>query len=246
MRGIKRRTFGTAPTAIAFIPDFTFVGGNSKVYGAVLMRLRERISTKSVTRTEFRRRGRLKYDAFEPYYQAAEELYHVPRASRRRSDRPPSQRPYAYPPLTHEPRIQELFDGLKREGHHPFHLPVGILLDEHDARPCRIRLAFECNAFDGYPCLTNGKADAQIICVDPALKVHENLTLQTNSYVTRLSTDSERSTGFRCRSVYAMALPQSSPRISSWSPAVRFRRHLLMLRSGNDDHPNGLANARVS
>ena len=44
-----------------------------------------------------------------------------------------------------------------------------------------------CNAFDGYPCLTNGKADAQIICVDPALLAHPNLTLMTNSYVDRLT-----------------------------------------------------------
>jgi hypothetical protein len=48
---------------------------------------------------------------------------------------PPSAKPYKYPPISHEPRIQQLFDGLKREGHHPFHLPVGILLDEANGRP---------------------------------------------------------------------------------------------------------------
>ncbi len=26
-----------------------------------------------------------------------------------------------------------------------------------------------CDAFDGFPCLLNGKADAQVLCVDPAL-----------------------------------------------------------------------------
>ena len=42
-----------------------------------------------------------------------------------------------------------------------------------------------CDPFDGYPSLTNGKADAQIICVDPALAEHSNLTLLTNTYVER-------------------------------------------------------------
>ncbi len=45
-----------------------------------------------------------------------------------------------------------------------------------------------CDAFDGFPCLTNGKADAQIICVDPAL-AHPNVTLLTGAYVERLETD---------------------------------------------------------
>ena len=46
-----------------------------------------------------------------------------------------------------------------------------------------------CDPFDGYPSLTNGKADAQIVCVDPALKAHPNLTLLTGAYVERLSTE---------------------------------------------------------
>ena len=45
-----------------------------------------------------------------------------------------------------------------------------------------------CDAFDGFPCLTNGKADAQIICVDPAL-AHPNVTLLTGAYVEQLETD---------------------------------------------------------
>ena len=37
--------------------------------------------------------------------------------------------------------------------------------------------------------LVNGKADAQVICVDPALREHPNLTLLTNTYVEKLGTD---------------------------------------------------------
>ena len=72
----------------------------------------------------------------------------------------------------------------------PFHLPVGVLLDQDDKgealphSPC-----VRCDAFDGYPCPTNGKADAQIMAVDPALRAHDNLTLMTRSLVEKLLTD---------------------------------------------------------
>ena len=40
-----------------------------------------------------------------------------------------------------------------------------------------------------FPACLNGKADAQVMCVDPALKAHPNLTLLTGAYVSRLETD---------------------------------------------------------
>jgi hypothetical protein len=36
--------------------------------------------------------------------------------------------------VSHEPRIQELFDDFRRLGHHPFPLPLGILLDEAEGK----------------------------------------------------------------------------------------------------------------
>src|ERR687883_258990 len=53
------------------------------------------------------------YDEFEPYYQAAEELYRVRGLRGEDPTEPPAPKPYAYPPISHEPRIQELFDGLR-------------------------------------------------------------------------------------------------------------------------------------
>ena len=46
-----------------------------------------------------------------------------------------------------------------------------------------------CNRFDGFPCLTDGKADAHVRCVRPAL-AHDNVTLRTHAKVERLETDS--------------------------------------------------------
>lgn len=219
-----------------------FVGGNSKVYGAVLLRLRERDFEEIQHPDGISPAWPVKYDVFEPYYQAAEELYHVHGLRGEDPTEPPSSKPYAYPPVSHEPRIQQLFDGLKREGHHPFHLPVGVLLDEKDGRVAPHSPCIRCNAFDGYPCLTNGKADAQVICVDPALQDHDNLTLLTNAYVDKLLTDSggakisgvEVVRGGRRETFTADIVVVACGALSS---------ALLMLRSANEDHPNGLANS---
>ncbi len=150
-----------------------FVGGNSKVYGSVLFRLRERDFDDVRHPDGVAPEWPVKYDEFEPYYQAAEELFHVHGLRGEDPTEPPARKPYAYEPVRHEPRIEELFQGLKAEGLHPFHLPVGVLLDQDEHgealphSPC-----IRCDRFDGHPCLVNGKADAQIITVDPTVRAH--------------------------------------------------------------------------
>ena len=219
-----------------------FVGGNSKVYGAVLLRLRERDFDEIRHPDGISPAWPLKYDVFEPYYQAAEELYYVHGLRGEDPTEPPSTKPYAYPPISHEPRIRQLFDGLKREGHHPFHLPVGILLEEQNGKPLPHSPCIRCNAFDGYPCMTNGKADAQIVCVDPALRACPNLTLLTNAYVEKLMTDPAG------RSVTGVAVTRGAERTVYSGDIVvvacgALSSALLMLRSGNDALPQGLANS---
>ena len=60
---------------------------------------------------------------------------------------------------------------------HPFELPNGILLDETGRIGRRASAVPTC---DGFPCLVNGKADAQTICVEPALQ-YPNVTLLTGA-----------------------------------------------------------------
>jgi choline dehydrogenase-like flavoprotein len=218
-----------------------FVGGNSKVYGAVLLRLRERDFEEIRHVDGISPAWPVKYAAFEPYYQAAEELYHVHGLRGEDPTEPPSPKPYAYPPISHEPRIQQLFDDLKREGHRPFHLPVGVLLDEQDGKALPHSACIRCNAFDGYPCLTNGKADAQIICVDPALQQHPNLTLRTGCYVERLATDA---TGQRVTAIEVIqgGAPQRYSADIVVVACGALSSALLMFRSANPLHPQGLAN----
>ncbi|WP_407529012.1 GMC oxidoreductase [Methylobacterium oryzisoli] len=226
----------------AFHPGLHYcVGGNSKVYGAVLFRLRERDFQEIRHQDGISPAWPLGYDVFEPYYQAAEELYHVHGLRGEDPTEPPSRKPYAYPPLDHEPRIQQLFDGLKGLGHRPFHLPVGIRLNERDARALPNSPCIRCEAFDGYPCPTNGKADAQVICVDPALRDCPNLTLATNAYVERLVTDAG---GGR---VTGIAGTRDGQPFEARADLIvvacgALSSALLMLRSATDRHPDGLAN----
>ena len=90
---------------------------------------------------------------------------------------PWSSGPYAHPPVSHEPRIQKLHDDLARCGLHPFHVPLGIMLDE--SNPAR-STCLRCNTCDGFPCLVKAKSDAHVVCVEPALK-WPNVTLMTNA-----------------------------------------------------------------
>ena len=92
-----------------------------------------------------------------------------------------------------------------------------------------------------FPCLLNGKADAQVMCVDPALVAYPNLTLLTNAHVSRLQTDA---TG---RSITGVVVTRNGDQEQYSADIVvvacgALSSALLLLRSANDAHPNGLAN----
>ncbi|HEX4835125.1 MAG TPA: GMC family oxidoreductase [bacterium] len=217
-----------------------YVGGNTKVYGAALLRLRREDFG------EIRHHGGispawpLSYEDFEPYYTQAEHLYHVHGQHGLDPTEPPASAPYRHPPVSHEPRIQELSDALQRQGLHPFPLPLGILLEEENGRPRYTSRCIRCNAFDGFPCLVNGKADAQVICVEPALE-HPNVSLLTRAYVRRLETTSSG------REVSTVHVERDGAR-ETYSAGIvvvacgAINSAALLLRSANDRNSNGLAN----
>jgi choline dehydrogenase-like flavoprotein len=226
----------------AFRPGIHYyVGGNTKFYGAALLRLRE------ADFGEIRHHGGvspawpLSYADLEPYYCAAEALYHVHGARGEDPTEPPASQPYPYPPVSHEPRIAELAAALAGEGLHPFHLPLGILLDERDGQVVRTSPCIRCDAFDGFPCLLGAKADAQTICVEPAL-AFPNVTLLTNAYVEKLGTDAS---GRLVDSVHvrrgAAVEVYSADIVVVSCGAVNSAA--LLLRSASPQHPRGLANS---
>ena len=168
-------------------------------------------------------------------------MFHVHGERGEDPSEPRSSTPFPYPPVSHEPRIQALHDSLEKAGLRPFHLPLGILLDEKSGKVTPTSTCIRCDAFDGFPCLLNGKADAQVMCVDPALAAYPNLTLMTHAYVTRLETDSSG------RTITGVHVEQAGgPQCYTADIVVvacgALSSALLLLRSANEKHPNGLAN----
>ena len=164
-----------------------FVGGNTKFYGAILFRLRERDFG------EVRHYGGvspawpISYDDLEPYYAQAERLYLVHGQAGEDPTEPPRSGPFPHPPVSHEPRIQQLARRLRSApAISPFHLPVGVDLDESDPEAGR---CVRCDRFDGFPCLTDGKADAHVLLRAARAASTPNVTLRTHAKVERLETD---------------------------------------------------------
>jgi choline dehydrogenase-like flavoprotein len=215
-----------------------FVGGNTKVYGAILFRLRERDFDEVKHYAGISPAWPLSYQDFEPYYTEAEKLYLVHGQQGEDPTEPPRSAPFPYPAVSHEPRIQQLADDFERTGHQPFHLPVGVDMDESDPEAGR---CVRCDRFDGFPCLTDGKADAHVLCVRPALK-HDNVTLKTDSKVERLETDPSGS------SVARVVVDRKGTEETYSADIVvvscgAANSAALLLKSASDQHPNGLANS---
>ncbi|PYU96451.1 MAG: dehydrogenase [Acidobacteria bacterium] len=215
-----------------------FVGGNTKFYGAALVRLRKEDFGEVRHYGGISPAWPIRYEDLEPYYTRAEHLYQV--HGRRGVDptEPPASAPYLYPPVSHEPRIQQLSDDLERIGHHPFLLPVGIMLDEKNRHKSK---CIRCAWCDGHPCLVNAKADAQVICVDPALE-QPNVSLLTNSYVSRLETSHSG------REVTKVHVERNGEKETFSANIVvvscgAINSASLLLRSADERHPTGLANS---
>src|SRR6266567_1725699 len=161
-----------------------YVGGNTKFFGAALFRLRDKDFGEVPHHGGVSPAWPLSYNELEPYYTVAENLYHVHGARGEDPTEPWSSAPYPHPAVTHEPRIQQLSDDFACLGLKPFHVPLGVMLDEKDAYKSK---CIRCNTCDGFPCLVQAKSDAHVVCVEPALG-HPNVTLLTNAYVSRLET----------------------------------------------------------
>jgi choline dehydrogenase-like flavoprotein len=218
-----------------------YVGGNSKVYGAALIRLRERDFEDVQHKDGLSPAWPLGYADFEPYYQQAEALFHVHGRQGEDPNEPRRSADFPYPPVSHEPLVQNLCEGLTRQGLNPFHLPLGILLDEKNGRATNTSVCIRCDAFDGFPCLLNGKADAQVICIDPTLARYPNVSLLTGAYASRLETDASG------RRIEAVQVRRNgvSERYTADLVVVAcgaLSSALLLLRSASARHPDGLAN----
>lgn len=219
-------------------PGFSYhVGGNTKVFGAALFRLRERDFGAYQHRDGLSPEWPVKYADFEPYYTEAERLFHVHGQAGVDPTEPWRSSDYPHPPISHEPRIAEVFETLKTRGLRPYPAPMGVRLNERSAlaSPC-----IRCSTCDGYPCLVDAKSDADVLTVRPSLR-KPNVTLMTETKVLRLITSAS---GREITSVLA----DFKGRHISFSANIvvvacgAVNSAALLLRSANERHSQGLGN----
>jgi choline dehydrogenase-like flavoprotein len=214
-----------------------WVGGNTKVYGAALVRFRVQDFWQIRHKDGISPAWDLDYTEFEPYYTQAEALYDVHGQAGTDPNEPPRSSPYPHPAVHHEPRLQEIAQGLGKAGLHPFHLPLGLKLNQVDRS---LGDCIRCPTCDGFPCLTRGKADAEVNCIQPA-RQNTNLTLITAAKVTCLHT----SPSGREVTVVEAEVAGEPQQFSADLVVVAcgaINSAALLLRSANDQHPQGLAN----
>ena len=214
-----------------------WVGGNTKMYGAALFRLREEDFGVLAHKGGISPEWPVKYDVFEPYYTLAERLFQVHGEQGIDPTEPRRSEEYPYPPISNEPRMQEIQEALQRSGLRPFPCPLGLQLNEEkpDESKC-----IRCDTCDGYPCLVHAKSDSDVNCIREIMHL-PNVTLVTEARVTRLVTNS---TGTAVSSVEA-EIDGKTTRFKGDIVAVccgAINSAALLLASANDTHPNGLAN----
>ena len=213
---------------------FYYVGGNTKLYGAMLPRFRvENFS--EIQHAEGRSRAwPVSYEEFEPWYCRAELLYRVHGGQGADPTDPPRSQPYPYPALAHDPALSRLLASLHRDGLRPFAMPAAV--DYGEGRPCIL-----CQTCDGYPCRVDAKCDAEVSALRPAL-ADASISLITRTRVDRLETSAD---GTR---IIAALGHREGERVRI--EGTRFvlacgavNSTTLLLRSSNPSHPNGLGNS---
>lgn len=210
--------------------NYYCVGGNSKFYGAVLMRYRVEDFAPLRHLGGTTPGWPFGYAELEPWYGRAEALYAVRGDATADPTEPPRSAPYPFLPVPDEADIAALRRALAAQGLHPGPLPLGLDLDRWLARAP--------TTWDAFPDTTGGKMDAETAALAQALS-HPNVTLMTGARVTRLRAEGRRVTGVEItRDGGAEVL--TAPLVCLATGAVVSAA--LLLASAGPDHPNGLAN----
>jgi choline dehydrogenase-like flavoprotein len=218
-----------------FVPYTHYnVGGNTKFWGSVLYRLR-REDFEAVQHAEgMSPAWPIDYDTLEPYYDRAEQLFHV-RGQHGVDPTEPRRGPFPYAPVAHSDEIRRIVDALEQQGLHPSPLPLGLM------RPGEADGCILCNTCNSFPCRVDAKSDADVCCVRHAL-LQPNVTLWTSACARRLIPDASGSR------IAAVEVERNGNVVRVEAPLVivscgAINSAALLLRSRDDRHPDGLANS---
>ncbi|MEA2515319.1 MAG: hypothetical protein QOJ59_4808 [Thermomicrobiales bacterium] len=157
------------------------VGGNTKVYGAALPRLRREDFDNLEHEGGTSPAWPISYDDLEPYYAEAEAMYWAHGQAGIDPTEPPRSGPFPFPPVPDDPYMAELAGNFRTQGLHPCPLPLG--LDYRPGGRC-----IRCRTCDAFPCQVLAKGDADVCGVRPALE-NPNVQLLTNAFARCLLTD---------------------------------------------------------
>lgn len=215
-----------------------WVGGNTKVYGAALFRLREKDFEELQFPDGISPAWPLKYSDYEPYYEKAEKLFNVHGKAFVDPTEPHRNADYLYEGVKDEPRIAEVREALQNFGLKPFDIPLAIKLNEEDRENST---CIKCSTCDGYPCMVHAKGDADVNCIRQIADL-PNVTILTNAYVERLMTDESG------KNIVAVdvTIDGESKLFTADTYIVScgaINSAALLLRSANDVYPKGLANS---
>ncbi len=214
--------------------QFYYVGGNTKVFGTTMFRFRREDFAELAHEGGLSPAWPISYDDLEPYYAEAERLFGVHGEAGRDPTEPGRSGPYPHAPVRHDPGIAEVEKRLQGLGLKPFPLPTSV--QYHEGGAC-----IACDTCDGFPCKVDGKGEAEVCLLDPALK-NGNVSLRTGVHVDRLVTDAsgrriiaaEYSSDAGAGRIEADLFVLSAGAINSAA---------LLLRSANGTHADGLANS---
>jgi len=159
----------------AFNPgNYYYVGGNSKFYGAVLIRYRKEDFSAMEHFGGVSPAWPFPYEEFESWYSRAEQLFRVRGALGEDPTEPFHSIPYAFKPVPDEAPIARARAELKGLGLHPASLPLGVDIDTW--------LREGRTGWDAFPNTGQGKMDAQTAPLAAALR-DTNIRLETGCYV---------------------------------------------------------------
>ena len=210
--------------------NYAFVGGNTKFYGAVLLRYRAE-DFRPLQHIEGTTPGwPIGYGDIEPYYSQAEALYRVRGDAAQDRTEPPHSAPYPFPPVPDEADIITLRAAFARQGLQVSALPLGVDIDRWLARAP--------TTWDAFPDTTGAKSDAENCGLAKAL-TYPNVTLMTGARVTRLIAEGRRITGVEVDRTGQREVLTAATVVLA---AGAILSSALLLASANADHPTGLAN----
>lgn len=211
--------------------NYYCVGGNTKFYGAALIRYRTQDFKKTRHLGGTTLGWPITYDDLERDYQAAEQLYAVRAGQHQDPTEPKHSGGYPFGPVPDEPDIARLRSRLTALGLHPASIPLGVDIDHW--------LAAGQTGWDGYPGTCEGKMDAETRGLHAAL-AYPNVELRTGWRVLKLTATKGRISGVVVRHGDRDET-LSAPIVVLAAGAVQSAA--LLLASANEKAPTGLANS---